>query len=110
MLHLLVSMAVERQRTLKQGDCKSAFCQGVLPAGEITIVKPPIGDPDSEKDEYWLLKRPFYGLCHSPRHWYNKIKGILNNLGLKNNASDPCLFTGNIINPSDPTFAPSTHP
>jgi hypothetical protein len=107
-LRLLNSMAVEHRRTLKQGDCKNAFCQGILPADEITIVKPPIGDPDAEKDEYWLLKRTLYSLRRSPRHWYNKITGILHNLGLKPNASDPCLFTGNLIDPSDPAIAPST--
>ncbi len=110
MLHLLVSMAVKRQSTLKQGDCKNAFCQGVLPPDEITIVKPPIGNPDAENDEYWLLKRTLYGLCCSPRHWYNKIKGILNSLGLKDNASNPCLFTGNLIDPSKPVAKPLTAP
>jgi hypothetical protein len=56
-LRLIVSMTVQRRRTLKQGDCKNAFCQGVLPPDKITIVKPSIGDPDAKKDEYWLLKR-----------------------------------------------------
>ena len=39
---LLVSMAVADGRFLKQGDCKNAFCNGVLPDDEICIVKPPI--------------------------------------------------------------------
>ena len=52
-MRLMVSLAVEKCRTLKQGDCKNAFCQGILPDDEITIVKPPIGDPDADKDEYW---------------------------------------------------------
>jgi hypothetical protein len=108
MLRLLVDMAVERCCTLKQGNCKNDFCQGVLPADEITIVMPPIGDPDAKKDESWLLKQTLYGLCRSPRHWYNKIKGILNSLGLKDNASDPCLFTGNLVDPSNLVGEPST--
>jgi hypothetical protein len=49
-------MAVEQQRTLQQGNCKNAFCQRILPLDEITIVKPPIVDPDTKKDEYWLMK------------------------------------------------------
>jgi hypothetical protein len=53
-LRLLTSMAIERWRTLKQGDCKNAFCQGILPPDEITIVKPPIGDPDAKEGEYWF--------------------------------------------------------
>jgi len=109
-LRLLTSMAVERRRTLKQGDCKNAFCQGILPPDEITIVKPPIGDPDAKEGEYWLLKRTLYGLRRSPKHWYDKIRKILNKLGLQQNAYDPCLFSGNIVDPSDPADSPSTSP
>jgi hypothetical protein len=58
----MISLAVERRRTLKQGNCKNAFCQGIFPDDEITIVKPPIGDPDAAKDEYWLLRKTLYGL------------------------------------------------
>ncbi len=64
--HLIVSMAVEQQHILQQGNCKNAFCQGILPPNKITIVKPPIGDPDAKKDEYWWLKRMLYGLRRSP--------------------------------------------
>jgi hypothetical protein len=101
-MRLLVSLAVEKCRTLKQGDCKNAFCQGVLPDDEITIVKPPLGDPDAAKDEYWLLKKTLYGLRRSPRHWYNKISAVLRCMGLKPNASDPCVFTGSLCNPNNP--------
>jgi hypothetical protein len=39
-MRLIVSMAVEQQHTLQQGNYKNAFCQGSLPPDEITIVKP----------------------------------------------------------------------
>ena len=81
-MRLMVSLAVEKRRTLKQGDCKNAFCQGILPDDEITIVKPPISDPDADKDEYWLLKKMLYGLRRSPRHLYNKITSVLASIGL----------------------------
>ena len=71
-LRLLVSMAVKCRCTLKQGDCKNAFCQGILPPDKITIVEPPIGDPDAKDGKYWLLKQKLYGLCRSPKHWYDK--------------------------------------
>jgi hypothetical protein len=64
-MRLMVSMAVKQRRTFKQGDCKNAFCQGILPYDKITIVKPPISNPDAKKDEYWLLKRTLYSL-HRP--------------------------------------------
>jgi hypothetical protein len=81
-LRLILSMAVECRRTLKQGYCKNAFCQGILPPEEITIVEPPIRNPNATKDEYWLLKRTLYGLWRSPKHWYDKIRKVLNKIGL----------------------------
>ena len=71
-LRFLTSMAVASCRPFRQGDCKNAFCQGFLPPDEITIVRPPRGDPEAAPDKYWLLKRILYGLCRSPRHWYDK--------------------------------------
>jgi hypothetical protein len=61
-LRLIISMAIKQRKVLQQGDCKNAFCQGILPPDKIRIVKPPIGDQDANKDEYWLLKRTLYGL------------------------------------------------
>ena len=50
-LRLLTSMAVEKTRRLKQGDYKNAFVQATLPDDELTIVRPPLGDPDADLDE-----------------------------------------------------------
>ena len=107
-LQFIVSLAVEQRRTLQQGDCKNAFCQGILPPNEITIVKPPIGDHDVTKDEYWLLKRTLYGLRCSPKHWYDKIRKILNSMGLHQNAYDPCLFSGQVSDPADSLDPPTS--
>lgn len=76
-LWFLTSLAVEKRRALRQGDCKNAFCHGILPPEETTIVRPPAGDLDAEPHEYWLLLKTLYGLCQSPRHWYDKINAIL---------------------------------
>jgi hypothetical protein len=111
-LCLIVSMAIEQWKVLQQGDCKNLFCWGIFPPEEITIVKPPIGDPNGKSDKYWLLKRTLYGFRRSPRHWYKKIKSVLQWIGLHQNAYKPCLFTGNIINPDNPSdvtlFTPLT--
>jgi hypothetical protein len=110
-MRLMVSMAMECRCFFKQGDCKNAFCQGiVLPEDEIMIVKPPIGDPDAKEDEYWLLMRTLYGLHRSPCHWYTKFNAALNTIGLHANSSDPCLFTGYIIHSSNPDIPPASSP
>ncbi len=73
-LRFLVSLSTQHRWPLTQGDCKNAFCQGILLPEETTIVRPPSGDPDASKDEYWLLLKTLYGLCRSPHHWYEKIR------------------------------------
>ena len=40
---LLVSMAVDDGRCLKQAGCKNTFCNSILPDDKICIVKPPTG-------------------------------------------------------------------
>jgi hypothetical protein len=107
-LQFLVSLAVQRHRGLKQGNCKNAFCQGILPPNKISIVCPPSGDPDAPKDEYWLLQKSLYGLRWSPRHWYQKIDAILRSIGLIPSPHDPCFYTG--FNPHDPLASASLVP
>ena len=102
LLRFLTSMAIASRRPLRQGDCKNAFCQGILPPDKITIVRPPSGDPEASTDEYWLLKRTLYGLRRSPRHWYDKINAILRSIGLTPSLEDPCLYTGYIHDPANP--------
>ncbi len=109
-LRFLVSLAVEKQRLLHQGNCKNAFCQGILPPDKITIVRLPAGDPETDPNKYWLLQKTLYGLHRSPRHWYNKTNRILKSIGLEPSLGDPCLFTGFFKDPDDPTSAPSSPP
>jgi hypothetical protein len=109
-LRYLVSLAIQRCRGLKQGGCKNAFCQGIFPPEEITIVRPPLGDPDAAKDKYWLLQKTLYGLRRSPRHWYKEIDSILRSIGLTPNAHDPCLYTGFVRDPRNPSAPHSDVP
>ena len=109
-LRFLTSLAVEKRRALRQGDCKNAFCHGILPPEETTIVRPPAGDPDAEPHEYWLLLKTLYGLRRSPRHWYDKINAIFISIGLTPSLEDPCLYSGFIQDPSNPSSKKSSSP
>ena len=73
---------------------KNKFCNANLPEYEVTVIRPPIGDPDFQEDEYYLLKKTLYGLCRYPHHWYNTIKWILIKMGIKASPHDPCLLYG----------------
>jgi hypothetical protein len=48
LLHFLISLAVNKRRPPQQGDCKNAFCQGILPPEETTIIRLPSGDPEAD--------------------------------------------------------------
>ena len=101
---LLVSMAVEDGRVLKQGDCKNAFCQPELPDDEITIAKPPKGCPQSAPGTYWRLKKTLYGLSRSPRHWYDTFSGHLTTMGFEAMPQDPCVFKATPIEGEPPIY------
>ncbi len=107
---LLVSLAVEKRHPLQQGNCKNAFCQGVLPPEELTIVRPPSGDPDADPEEYRLLLCTLYSLRQSPRHWYDKINAILHSIGLAPSLEDPCLYSGFIQDPNNQSGKQSASP
>ena len=101
---LTVSSAIAVKRRLKQGDFHNAFCNPHLPPEEITIVRPPLGDPTAKEGEYWLLNKTLYGLCRSPRHWYDMLVSLLLNMGLTQSRHDPCLFHGVPSTPEHPAM------
>ena len=107
-LRFLVSLSAQHRRGLKQGDCKNVFCQGILSPEETTIVRPPSGDSDAGKDEFWLLLKTLYGLHRSPHHWYEKIDAFLRSIGLTHSSHDPCLYSSYICDPKDPSGLPSS--
>ena len=99
---IITSNAVGYKRILQQGDFKNVFCNPTPIDDDVMVIRPPIGDPDFQDDEYWLLKKTLYGLHQSPHHWYNMIKGILLKMGLNTSPRDPCLLSGLLANSSSP--------
>jgi Reverse transcriptase (RNA-dependent DNA polymerase) len=103
-VRLLTSLAVRNRTTLKQADCKNAFCHPELPENEPTIVRPPPHCPISKPNTYWRLKKTLYGLRRSPRHWFHLIAKQLRDIGLRQTAHEDCLFVGNIIPGRPPVY------
>ena len=102
---LLTSMAVGDGRQLKQGDCKNAFCNRILPDDKVCIVKPPNGCPHSKPGIYWKLNKTLYELCRSTHHWYTEISNHLtNNLGFASMAQDNCVYKCTLIEGQPPIY------
>ena len=90
---LLVLMAVEDGRHLKQADYTNTFCNGVLPEDEICIVKPPANCPRLKKGTFWKLNKTLYGLCRSAHHWYTKISNHLTeDMGFTAMGQEKCVY------------------
>jgi hypothetical protein len=109
-LWFLVTMAVSKCCPLPQGDCKKAFCQGILPNNKITIVRSPSSNPEAQPNEYWLLLCTLYDIFCSPHHQNDKITKIIVSIGLTLSLKDLCHFTGFVCNPHQPTTPSSEHP
>ena len=103
-VRLLTALAVRNRTTLKQADCKNAFCHPELPEDEPTIVRPPPHCPISKPNTYWRLKKTLYGLRRSPRHWFHLIAKELRGIGLRQTQHDDCLFVGDIIPGRPPLY------
>ena len=76
-----------------QADISSAFLQAPIPEGELVLVKPP---PELEQnpDALWKLWKALYGLKTSPKLWQQHLSSKLEELGLRKNKADPCIFMG----------------
>ena len=74
-------------------DISSAFLQAPIPEGELVLVKPP---PELEQnpDVLWKLRKALYGLKTSPKLWQQHLSSKLEELGLRKNKADPCIFMG----------------
>ena len=106
---LLVSMAVEDGRRLKQGDCKNVFCNGILPEDEAITVKPPQGCPHSKSGAFWKLNKALCGLARPAHHWCTAISGHpANNLGFKAMGQGKCTFKRQSF-PDEPPICVGPH-
>jgi deoxyuridine 5'-triphosphate nucleotidohydrolase len=103
-LRFLTALAAQKKRIPKTGDVSQAFCQSSLPAGENYVCRPPAGCPITPPNIYWRLKKTLYGLRRSPRHFYNLAKKTLEDIGLTQHPTSPCLFFGTLIQGHPPLY------
>ena len=61
-LRLLTYKAVGNKIMLQKRDSNNTSYNVKIPYDEFTVIKSPIGDPDFQANEYWILKKKLYGL------------------------------------------------
>ena len=77
-----------------QLDVKTAFLNGTL-ENEI-LMEIPEGTNHSKQErlnKVCKLQRALYGLRISPKRWNEKFTEVALEIGLKNDGSEPCIFT-----------------
>ena len=74
-------------------DVDSAFLNSDLPPDqEVFLAQPPGYVVEGKEDHVWLLLKGLYGLKQAGHLWYQKLKGILFEIGFHACKSDPCIF------------------
>ena len=98
---LILQWAACHGVSLHNGDCKSAFLQGLpdVERPEAIFMKPPQDDISLEVNPHWRDKRyvyqlsaPVYGQANAPRRWYLYVVKVLTDQGWSQHTLDPCCF------------------
>ena len=100
----LISLAARLQCVPRTGDVSQAFCQSLLPENENCYIRAPHRCPHTPPKSYLKLKRTLYGLKRSPRHWYEKAKATLLDIGFTQCPNSPCMFEGRILPDQPPIY------
>ncbi|CAI7850408.1 unnamed protein product [Closterium sp. NIES-53] len=90
-LRVLLHVAAQRDYELHSLDFSTAFLQGRLHE-EIWLRRPPGFTDTFPPGAQWSLRRPVYGLRHSPREWHDTLRSMLCDLGFRPSSADPSLF------------------
>ena len=91
---LRVSVAfngTNRKMWITAGDITTAFLNA-KPTRDVYVYDPK-GFPSKDPGKRLLLLRSLYGLCQSPKEWYECLRAWLRDNGYIQSKSDPCLFT-----------------
>jgi len=98
---LILQWAACHNVSLFNGDCKSAFLQGLPDTERPTAIymRPPQDDLSLEVNPQWRNKKlvyqlsaPVYGQANAPRRWFLYVVQVLQGLNWHQHSLDPCLF------------------
>ena len=92
-LKILLTLSLINKWTVITTELGSALLQAPRANEELVLVKPP---PELEQnpDVLWKLTRALYGLKTSPKLWQQSLASKLEELGLRKNKVDPCIWVG----------------
>ena len=90
-IRMLLTIAAKFNLELKHIDFDTAFLNGELE--EVIFMEQPEGFVENGSQYVCELKKSIYGLKQAARVWYKAIDALLQKLGYKPCAVDPCFYT-----------------
>src|SRR6202050_4700763 len=92
-IRLLLAIAAILDWEIHVIDVDSAFLNSTMPEDQTVYLSQPPGYVAEGKEDFvWKLGKALYGLKQSGHLWYQKLKGILVQIGFHACKSDPCIF------------------
>ncbi|CAI7773880.1 unnamed protein product, partial [Closterium sp. NIES-53] len=90
-LQVLIHVAAQRDYELHSLNFSTTFLQGSLNEA-IWLRRPPGFTGSFPEGTQWSLRRPVYGLRHTPHEWHDTPRTTLAALGFAPSSADPSLF------------------
>ena len=87
-LRLCLAVMLHKGWDVKTLDVKTAYLQGYQMKREV-FIKPP---KEAQSKKLWRLKKTIYGLKDAARAWYERVRGVVEELGGKRSSMEPTLF------------------
>ena len=97
-LRVFLALVTQLDHEMLQLDIKTAFLYGDLEEQIFMEVPEGLRDKITDKKMVYHLLKSWYGLKQAARCWNKRFTSELKKLGLKQCASDRCLFRGTIEN------------
>src|ERR1700692_113085 len=92
-IRMLLAIAAILDWEIHVIDIDSAFINCEMPEDQTVYLSQPPGYVAEGKEDFvWKLGKALYGLKQSGHLWYQKLKGILEQIGFHACKSDPCVF------------------
>ena len=91
-LKILLTLSLINRWDVITADISSALLQAPIATEELVLVQAP---PELEQhpDVLWKLTKALYGIKTNPKLWQQFLASKLEELGLKKNIVDPCIFS-----------------
>ena len=88
-LKILLTLSLINRWDVITANLSSAL----LPASEALVLVEPPPELAQRSDVLWKITRALYGIEHSPRLWQQHLANKLEELGLRRNKVEPCIFS-----------------